>query len=391
MSIIDKRSYSTSASSSNRKRFIERCKKGLKDSVEEAVRNSRLKDLKSGRAVYSKDGSLDEPSVSNDGSTGKPSIVVANNRLKQRGDSWIERKSGGEGAGSGGGGDGEDTLKEYKIILTKEEFMDLVFEGMELPNCIKESLTGSDKYKLKRAGTAPDGPSSRLNIQKTFEAALGRKFATRDYLANQDPARKPPYLTDEDLRYNLYDPDPLPIHKAVLFVLRDDSGSMGEEERALAKRFFWLLYLFLEREYEEIEIRYFLYSERFEEVKEYVFFHRYGGGGTAQTGVIQALDQIITEEYDLTKVNIYLAQVSDGGDFGDEEILFKTTESILGKLQYMAYLEVGHQWNGQSTVMSAYERLKVRFTEKLNMARTNSIAEIFPILRNLFSKKVGEK
>ena len=390
MSIIDKRGYPNTSKSNNRKRFLDRCKKGLKKAVDRIIRDTDIKSIKGKKTVSSRDGTLDEPRLVHDEETGNPTGVYTNNREHKRGDAWTQPKV--REVIFGGSHDGEefddDLLKDYQIILTKEEFMDLVFEEMELPDFVKEALTGSDKFKLKRAGTAPDGPVNRLNLEETFKMALGRRLATRAYLEEQDPPRKPPFITDEDLRYNLYDPEPLPIRKAVMFALRDDSGSMDQNARSIAKRFFWLLYLFLERQYDEIEIRFFLYSDRFKEVNELAFFKSVIAGGTYQADVIQHISNIITQEYDLDHVNIYLAQVSDGDDFGEIGLLYETALPLLEKLQYMAYLEVRSAHTAyRSPVMMAYENLKAHIGDKLNVAQTDQVSEIYNVLRELFKKR----
>ena len=57
-----------------------------------------------------------------------------------------------------------------------------------------------------------------------------------------------------DVRYNRFEQTPVPNASAVMFCLMDVSGSMGEREKDLAKRFFMLLHLFLKRRYQRTEI-----------------------------------------------------------------------------------------------------------------------------------------
>src|SRR5690606_17596306 len=63
-----------------------------------------------------------------------------------------------------------------------------------------------------------------------------------------------PWLDTFDLKYNLHIKQPIPRSKAVMFCIMDVSGSMDQATKDIAKRFFILLYLFLQRNYEKTEV-----------------------------------------------------------------------------------------------------------------------------------------
>ena len=56
-----------------------------------------------------------------------------------------------------------------------------------------------------------------------------------------------PFIDPFDLRYVNRVKQPTPSSQAVMFCLMDVSGSMDEQRKDLSKRFFILLYLFLNR------------------------------------------------------------------------------------------------------------------------------------------------
>ena len=58
-----------------------------------------------------------------------------------------------------------------------------------------------------------------------------------------------------------------------MFCLMDVSGSMDEARKDLAKRFFILLYLFLTRHYEKIDVVFIRHHTQAQEVDEENFFH----------------------------------------------------------------------------------------------------------------------
>jgi len=63
-----------------------------------------------------------------------------------------------------------------------------------------------------------------------------------------------PFLDPLDLKFRNRVKVPVPSTRAVMFCVMDVSGSMDESRKDLAKRFFILLYLFLTRHYEKIEV-----------------------------------------------------------------------------------------------------------------------------------------
>lgn len=395
--IIDKRQSGKNPEAGNRKRFLDRCKDGLRDLVEKAVDNGKIKDIgKKDTKVRDADlgDALDEPSFSNNRNTGAPKRVFTNNRKYRAGDR-VPVPSGG----SGGGNKATDEVGSFSYTLSKKEFLEILFEDMALPNYIKESLVTGAKYRLKRGGTGPDGPITRLNLLKTLITGIGRKFASRAKLEAEDPPRKPAFITDEDLRYNIYTKRPLFIKHAVVFAMIDYSGSMGDHERKLAKRFILLLYLFLEQEYEEVTMRFIIHDTEAHEVTEKQFFSVEGGGGTKVTSGFQLIKKIIDEEYDLTRHNIYVAQVSDGDDFEGEEVVCGFLKNhILPSVQYFAYLQVSSRGNGpwgyrggeNSGLIGFYKRSLVGVFKHVGVGFATQINEVFPALANLFKKGRGE-
>ncbi len=87
---------------------------------------------------------------------------------------------------------------------------------------------------------------------------------------------------------------PVPTAKAVMFCLMDVSGSMDEARKDLSKRFFILLYLFLTRHYEKIDIVFIRHHTQAQEVDEENFFRARETGGTVVSSALVLMDEIIT-------------------------------------------------------------------------------------------------
>ena len=64
-----------------------------------------------------------------------------------------------------------------------------------------------------------------------------------------------------------------------MFCLMDVSGSMTESMKDLAKRFFMLLYLFLERRYRHVELVFIRHTHEAKGVDEQTFFSSTETGG----------------------------------------------------------------------------------------------------------------
>jgi uncharacterized sporulation protein YeaH/YhbH (DUF444 family) len=336
--IIDRRQVDKNKSSENRKKFIQRNKRALKQSIDEQIKNRSMKDKSGGKVKVRRD-TIEEPTFRPDRDTGWDDFVAPGNRKWKVGDK-IPRPSGGQGRGSGpgNGGSGED---DFEFTLTRDEFLDLFFEGMALPNFIKKSLKKSFSVSRQRAGYTKDGIPAQMSIKKTFENAIARRIASKA----EDPNKKPAYLDDIDLRYKNFINVPKPDKKAVMFCILDVSGSMGEREKLIAKKFFILLHLFLEKTYREVDLIFIKHHTEAKEVDEEDFFYSRETGGTIVSSALNLVADIVKNRYDVTSTNFYIAQASDGDnwDADNQECINVLEDKILPNVQYMAYINIIEQ------------------------------------------------
>ncbi len=106
-----------------------------------------------------------------------------------------------------------------------------------------------------------------------------------------------------------------------MFCLMDVSGSMDEEKKNIAKRFFTLLYLFLTRTYEHIDVVFIRHHTVAEEVDEENFFHSRETGGTVVSSALKLMRKVIEQRYANGLWNIYGAQASDGDNWLEDSVL----------------------------------------------------------------------
>ena len=271
-------------------------------------------------------------------------------RSTQVGDEIPKPQGGGGGRGSQGSPDGEGQ-DEFTFTLTKEEFLDLFFDDLKLPNLIKVKLKDLKAPKPARAGFTTDGPPARLNHTRTMRKSLGRRMALRrpseaeierlEAGAGRRRGRDPrddakiaelraqlehkqrlrrtiAYIDPIDLQYNRFERVPKPTTQAVMFCLMDASASMTEPLKDLAKRFFMLLHVFLTRYYREVHIVFIRHTSTAAEVDEETFFRGTETGGTVISTALEEMLKVVQERYSPADWNIYAAQASDGDNFHDD-------------------------------------------------------------------------
>ena len=68
-------------------------------------------------------------------------------------------------------------MDEFVFELTRDEYLDFMFEDLELPNLVKKQLRDSESYKLIKGGYTREGIPARLNVVQSLRSAQGRRIA----------------------------------------------------------------------------------------------------------------------------------------------------------------------------------------------------------------------
>src|SRR5437667_2280257 len=178
MNIVDRRPNPKGKSLSNRQRFLGRARAEVKSAVQEALRKRKVADVGQGEKVAIPTCGITERVSHRSRRTGRTEHVVPGNKEYLRGDE-IPRPNGGEGrSGSQGSpdGSGEDA---FEFTLSKEEFLDMFFEDLELPDLVKKSLKDTTAVDLQRAGYTVTGTPSNLSIPRTMRNSMARRISLR--------------------------------------------------------------------------------------------------------------------------------------------------------------------------------------------------------------------
>jgi len=382
MAILDRRKAGKNKSAENRQRFIKRYKTQIKKAIDDIGKDGNITDIMKDRKIKIPAKDLNEPWFHLDSNTGSRDIVLPGNKTLNKGDK-IDREKKGKGKKGNQGSNSGESEDEFSFVLSKEEFFELYFSDMALPDFVKESMKDTTKFKLKRSGYIKEGTPARIDLVKTFKQALARRIATKSER----------FLDTVDLRYRHYVKKPYPIVHAKIFFLMDVSASMGAFEKMLAKKFFLLLYLFLVKEYKKVEVSFIRHTQEAKEVEEEEFFYGRESGGTEVSSGLRLINEIIDKEVIISQTNIYVAQASDGDNFDhDNEACLEELAKLLPKVQYYAYVQTEDpeiaRWKARNQIVDLYSLYKplADSTPKFNIQKVRGEEDVYPVLRELFSK-----
>ena len=422
---VDRRLNPRDKSLGNRQRFLRRTRVEVRRAVDKAVAERSIVDASKGGAVSIPTDGIGEPQFHLSNESGEREYVRPGNKDFVAGDRIDKPKGGAGGSGREGAESGSDQ-DPFSFALTEAEFLDILFEDLELPDLVKASLKDVSAKEFRRAGYTNDGATPNLAVLRTMRVSMSRRFALRrptkaevDRLEAElaalqaEPAdevrigdlrrdiellkrrqRSVPFIDPIDVRYNRFTPTNVPRAKAVMFCLMDVSASMGEREKDLAKRFFILLHLFLKRKYERVDIVFIRHSHEAAEVDEQEFFYGRDSGGTVVSSALKAMIAAREARYPAADWNIYCAQASDGDNSGGDsrDCVALLAEEILPLTQYYAHIEIAAEGATNSDesrhtdLWRAYAGL-TKAASNFAMARVATRADIYPVFRQLFARQ----
>ena len=428
---IDRRLNPKGKSLANRQRFLQRARAQIREAVQKSLKDAAVADIGKERKVRISTKGTKEPRFRLDPrSGGEHDFVLPGNKEFTPGDE-IKKPRTGDGGASGkqasDSGEGED---EFEFTMTQEEILDIFFEDLELPNLVRTTLKETPNKTWKRAGITTAGSPTQINLIRTMRNAYGRRLALKrpklseveelqaelealeqvseteetrakivalkERIAKMEGKRKwIGFIDPVDVRFNAFTEQPVPTSQAVMFCLMDVSGSMGEREKDLAKRFYMLLHLFLKRRYGKVDVVFIRHTHDAQEVDEQEFFYSRQSGGTIVSTALDKMLEIQKERYATSDWNIYAAQASDGyTQSGDaRRCVEMLNNDIMPLCQYYAYIEIlderemevfasedsgAELWRAYRTVAEHWSNFATK--------RISKPGDIFPVFHELFKK-----
>ena len=409
-----------SKSSNNRQKFIKRTKKEIRKSIHDTLGKRSIKGSGDAQDVVIARKGIDEPQFGHNPKTGSRDIVLPGNKDFVEGD-LLQKPRSGQGQGGGESeasneGIGED---EFGFALSNDEFVNILFEDLELPHMISKENKAVERFELTRSGYTNDGNPAQMNLEKSMVNSLGRKIALKspklkkikeleaELETCKDKERRVEieeeisklriranaisFVDPVDLRYNNFSKKPAPISQAVVFFIMDVSASMTEEHKDLAKRFFMLLNLFVSRKYKRVDCVFIRHHILATECTEEDFFNNKENGGTIVSSAFKLSKEILADRYSPNEWNIYFAQASDGDNFDhdNEELKNIIANDILPITQYFSYIQVGqkrHGYYNSGNLLQEYVSLQAKYKNMVTK-HIEDTSDIYPVFREIFKIK----
>jgi uncharacterized sporulation protein YeaH/YhbH (DUF444 family) len=417
--IVDRRAQK-GKSTANRQRLLKRLDGALKAQLGKLVARHKMQDTGQPVEVTIERKDATEPRLILDPASGSSGRIVPGNDKYRIGDKIVNSPSQGQGSGNGqGAGNGDaDEEDTFRFVLSRTEYLSLLFDDLELPALVKKDLLEIDENRYRRGGVVRYGNPGSVCVTRTFKASIGRRVAaeaqhaealeeaetaliaarrTGDRMLMEAAERaldevsrrtgEIPFLDPIDLRHRSLVEVQSPCTAAVMFCLMDVSSSMDEARKDLAKRFFMLLHLFLTRKYKKVALVFIRHTDAAQEVDEEMFFNGTQAGSTKVLSALEKMNEIIASRYPSSSYNIFGAQASDGDSFGGDstESSAYLRSELLPLSRYFVYAEVGsNPLQGSTTLWSAYRAIE---SDRFNMASVNARNEVYPALAKLFQKE----
>jgi len=436
---VDRRKSSKHKSLGNRQKLLDRIKESIRTAKPEDIADGGVKAqgttqkrTLSNPVKIAKDA-LHEPTFHYDPSSGVRDVILVGNDRFERGDKFPV-DDGGEGKGNKAGRGGGDSEDDFIINISRNEFFDVFFEDCELPDLQQSSEKELPDAVSKPAGYQKEGNAAQLSVIRSYRNSIGRRnaltaesrnelheleeeLATIDAKLAENPLNASaasrykeiiarieqlkarvsvvPFFEKLDLRYRKTEKVQVKQAEAVLMMVMDISGSMDEDKKRIARKFFSLQYAFIKRKYPNTDLVFIAHTDDADEMTEDEFFTtRKSGGTVVSTGLKLALD-IIKSRYDSNTTNIYLSYAGDGDNWDSDNALVMDTleKGLLYKLRHMVYTQVGKAlpysysngglWNVVNSVAKG--------NKKLHTLKIISETDVFGAFKSVYQKRDPKK
>lgn len=360
-------------------------------------------------------------------------VLIGNDELVRGDLIELDQGEGGQGDGSGdGAGQGGSGQDGFVVNVATSEYMDLYFDDCELPNLTKEKMVLDDPER-KIAGFTTTGSPAQLSIVRSYKQMIGRRRALtaspneklrelQEELKQFEDLTHPQInyfsqneLADviydiqeriralkikiatfssfdqSDLRYRKHELVPVTQAEAVFMMIMDISGSMDEQKKTIARKWFALLYAFIKRRHPKCALVFIAHTETAVEMLEDEFFSTRESGGTIVSPSYELALEIIKERYGSGNTNIYISQASDGDNWeSDTDATQAEIRKLLPLVQYFSYVEVGriNSWrSGDTTLWNALQGIKDANSSIMSMTKLETNEDVFTRFRQVFKKR----
>lgn len=271
---------------------------------------------------------------------------------------------------------GEPGVVEYEVELDMDEVEQHLFEQLGLPRLAPRAREQEETHAVSWNDRARRGPL--LDKKATLRANMRRNAsAGRAGIGGFDR---------DDLRYRTYTEHKRPKTQAVVFLLMDVSGSMGQFEKRVARLFFWWSTRFLKRRYTTVELVFIAHHTEAVECTEEQFFTRVESGGTRCSSAYDLVLDIQRRRFPATEWNVYVTHCSDGDNWPDDNArLLERVGEVAAVANLVGYVQIDkmkrYHWGGEH-LLNLLGKSRI---DRLVSACVTNDSEIWAALRTIFS------
>lgn len=278
----------------------------------------------------------------------------------------------GEGQGAGEGGESDHDVSEQAFDLGKA-----ITEKFNLPNLKKKGRKRAfAKYKY-----------DLTDKNRGFGQVLDKKATMKKIIeTNITLGRiKPGELVDapnllinpKDKIFRILSKEKDFESQAVVFFLRDYSGSMqGEPTEVVSKQhlfiYSWLMYQYGNN----VETRFVLHDTEAKRVPDfYTYYRSQVAGGTRVAPAFKMVDEIVQEENLINDYNIYVFYGTDGDDWdSDGKETLETVRKILGYANRIGVTVAKNAWaSANLTTVEKYFNNSNLLKDKPDLIKLDSL------------------
>ncbi|MFD2761302.1 sporulation protein YhbH [Lentibacillus juripiscarius] len=293
----------------------------------------------------------------------------------------IARDPNGDKQGQSGSGNGKQAGDQpgsdyYEAEVSLAELEEALFNELELPNLQQKGEADVTSEKIEFNDIRKKGLMGNVDKKRTILTALKRNAI------KGKPQITPIY--NDDLRFKTWNDVTKPESKAVILAMMDTSASMGSMEKYLARSFFFWMMKFLRSKYESVEIAFIAHHTEAKVVSEEAFFAKGESGGTICSSAYEKALELIADEYNPSRYNIYPFHFSDGENItSDNPKCISLVNDIMAQSNMFGYAEV-NMYNRQSTLMRTYKEFE---NPKFRHYILKGKQDVYHALKSFFQKQ----
>jgi len=271
----------------------------------------------------------------------------------------------------------EDGEVKFALEIKVDDIVDWLWDELKLPDLKPKPADNIDDPDFVREGWDRHGPRARLDRRRTVKEAVKRRAVQEN----------PPVFTNDDLRFRQLVRRSRPATSAVVVFALDVSGSMGDEQRKLAKTFFFFALQGIRRQYAKVETVFVAHTTQAWEFSEAEFFQVAGSGGTVSSTAFELVEDMMRTRFDPSRYNGYLFYASDGENATEDRAAARAAlRKLVPEMNYIGYVETALRGSSETEMSEVFAELAA---DRLPVGATTvmRVDDVWRAIRTFFQQQ----